>query len=80
MAGRRKEQENWIGLPMANSQYARRGATPAGFIAGLWHGFIAPISAFAAMGNPVVRTHESQNSGKWYRVGYRIGAGDPFAL
>lgn len=71
---------NPIGVPHANSPYAKRGATPAGFIAGLWHGFIAPISSFAALRNPAVRAHETRNNGRWYQVGYKIGSADPFAL
>jgi hypothetical protein len=71
---------NPIGVPHANSKYAQRGATPAGFFAGIWHGFIAPISQFVSLGNPAVRTHEARNTGRAYIIGYRIGAADPYAL
>lgn len=81
MASRRERSaSNVIGVPTANSKYAQRGEAPAGFLAGLWHGFIAPLSKFAALNNPAVREYESRNNGTWYRVGYRIGAADPFAL
>ena len=78
--GSKSSANNPIGIPLANSKYAKRGAAPAGFIAGLWHGFIAPISTFAAMGNPAVRTYETRNAGRLYSIGYKIGSADPFAL
>jgi hypothetical protein len=77
---RKPSTVNPIGVPHANSKYAKRGADPAGFLAGLWHGFIAPISKFAAMQNPAIRTYETRNSGRRYNIGYKIGSADPFAL
>jgi hypothetical protein len=71
---------NPIGVPHANSKYAKRGSDPAGFLAGLWHGFIAPISKFAAIQYPAIRTYETRNSGRPYSIGYKIGSADPFAL
>jgi hypothetical protein len=78
--GRKPSVNNPIGVPHATSKYAQRGATPAGFIAGVWHGFIAPISKFASMGNPAARTYETRNVGRLYNIGYKIGSADPFAL
>jgi hypothetical protein len=80
VANRKSSVNNFFGVPGANSKYAQRGAGPAGFIAGLWHGFVAPISTFAALGNPAVQSHETRNTGRWYSVGYKIGSADPFAL
>jgi hypothetical protein len=76
----RPSVNNPIGVPHAASRYAKRGAAPAGFFAGLWHGFIAPISRFIAIHNPAVRTHETRNTGRPYTLGYKIGSADPFAL
>lgn len=75
-----QNDNNLIGVPHANSRYAHAGAPPAGFLAGLWHGFVAPVSQFVALSNPNVRAHESRNDGRWYLIGYRIGSADPFAL
>jgi hypothetical protein len=80
VATQRERANNILGIPTANSKHARRGEDPAGFLAGIWHGFIAPLTSFAALGNPAVREYETRNNGRWYRVGYRIGAADPFAL
>ena len=77
---RRSSVNNPIGVPHAKSKYAQHGAPPAGFIAGLWHGFIAPISKFIALQNPAVRTYETRNIGRLYNIGYKIGSADPFAL
>jgi hypothetical protein len=77
---RKPSAVNPIGVPIVNSKYAKRGADPAGFIAGLWHGFIAPISKFVSMQNPAVRTYEARNTGRLYSIGYKIGSADPFAL
>lgn len=47
---------------------------PAGFLLGLWHGFIAPISLIVQIFKPAIRLYESNNSGFWYDLGFYIAA------
>jgi len=73
----RSNIRNLIGIPDAASRTP--SGTRAGFLAGLWHGFIQPLSRFLSFTNPTVRSHETRNTTRWYLVGYKIGAADPFA-
>lgn len=57
-----------------NSKYRQSGASPAGFLAGLWHGVIFPITFFVSLFNMNVRIYETNNSGRWYDFGFLIGA------
>lgn len=43
---------------------------PAGFLMGIWHGWIAPISLIAKIFNPAISIYESNNSGWWYDLGF----------
>lgn len=43
---------------------------PAGFLMGIWHGWIAPISLVARLFNPAISIYESNNSGWWYDLGF----------
>ena len=43
---------------------------PAGFIAGFWHGLIAPIALIIRIFNRDVLIYEIDNIGIWYGVGY----------
>lgn len=47
----------------------------AGFIQGLWHGFIAPITFVISLFTETVNVYEVHNSGNWYDFGFVIGAG-----
>ncbi len=45
--------------------------SPAGFLSGIWHGWIAPITLiWGLFGN--VRIYETVNSGWWYDFGFYI--------
>lgn len=39
---------------------------PAGFLSGIWHGWIAPISLIFSLGNNNIRIYEVTNTGFWY--------------
>lgn len=44
----------------------------AGFFAGVWHGWIAPLSLIFGFFNPEVRIYEINNTGWWYDFGFYI--------
>jgi hypothetical protein len=41
---------------------------PAGFFAGIWHGWIAPFALIAHLFHGDVRIYEVDNTGSWYDV------------
>lgn len=45
---------------------------PAGFLSGIWHGWIAPISLIIGLFKPGIRVYETVNSGWWYDFGFYI--------
>lgn len=45
---------------------------PAGFLWGIWHGWIAPISLIISIFNPSVRIYETANSGCLYDFAFYI--------
>lgn len=62
---------------------ARYDAKPAGFWAGLWHGFILVVTFVVSLFNETVRVYEPNNSGHVYDLGFVLGAmaffgGGPF--
>jgi len=48
---------------------------PAGFLRGLWHGLIAPISFVGSLFIDDIAMYAVNNSGGWYDFGFVIGAG-----
>jgi hypothetical protein len=46
--------------------------TPAGFLAGLWHGWIAPVTLIVGLFNHSIRIYEVNNSGWWYDLGFYV--------
>ncbi len=48
--------------------------TEAGFLLGLWHGFIAPIAFVVSLFNHQVGIYEVYNNGGWYNFGFVFGA------
>ena len=44
-----------------------------GFLLGLWHGFIAPISFIVSLFSEKIRIYAVPNSGKWYDFGFMLG-------
>jgi len=60
-------------MPDANPSQGT-GENPAGFLAGLWHGFIIGISFIVSLFNDGVSIYEVNNNGGWYDFGYVLGA------
>ena len=44
-----------------------------GFLLGLWHGFIFPVSWFLSLVMPDVAVYAVPNDGGWYDFGYFLG-------
>ena len=65
---------NALAVAGPNSKYQQSGAAPAGFLAGLWHGLILPITFIVSLFSTKVRIYEIINSGRWYDFGFLIGA------
>jgi hypothetical protein len=47
----------------------------AGFLMGLWHGFISPVTFIISIFSRDVRFYEVHNNGNWYNFGFVLGAG-----
>jgi hypothetical protein len=45
---------------------------PAGFLAGIWHGWIAPFSLILSIFNHSISIYETFNTGWWYDFGFYI--------
>ena len=45
---------------------------PAGFLSGVWHGWIAPVSLVFGIFNSDITIFESMNTGWWYGCGFYI--------
>ena len=54
---------------------ACRQTEPYGFLLGLWHGLIAPISFFGSLVSDNIAMYAMNNNGGWYDFGFVIGAG-----
>ncbi len=63
---------NMLAVAGPNSKYSL-GGEPAGFIAGLWHGLILPITFVVGWFNPGVRVYEANNNGIGYEFGFIMG-------
>ena len=48
---------------------------PAGFLWGLWHGLIAPISFIGSLFIDDIAMYAINNNGGWYDFGFVLGAG-----
>jgi hypothetical protein len=59
----------------ANDLVGTPGPTgePAGFLMGLWHGFIALFTFLFSLFTETVSVYEVHNSGGWYDFGFIIG-------
>ncbi len=64
---------NALAVAGPNSKYQQLEAKPAGFWAGLWHGFILPITFVIRLFNPKVGIYEINNNGRWYDFGFFLG-------
>jgi hypothetical protein len=49
-------------------------AAPAGFWAGLWHGFICLLAFIVSFFSSQVGIYEAHNTGAWYNFGFILGA------
>lgn len=54
---------------------ACRATEPYGFLAGLWHGIIAPVSFIGSLFSDNIAMYAVNNNGGWYDFGFVIGAG-----
>ncbi len=45
---------------------------PAGFLMGIWHGWMAPLSLIVSLFNDNVRIYDTHNTGWWYDAGFYI--------
>ena len=64
---------NVLAVAGPNSKYKLPNSPPAGFLAGLWHGLIAPVVFFVGLFQAKVRIYESNNCGRLYDLGFMIG-------
>ena len=48
---------------------------PYGFLGGLWHGIIAPISFVGSLFFDDIAMYAVNNNGGWYDFGFVLGAG-----
>ena len=48
---------------------------PYGFLGGLWHGIIAPISFIGSLFSDDIAMYAVNNNGGWYDFGFVLGAG-----
>ncbi len=48
---------------------------PYGFLFGLWHGIIAPLSFFGSLFIDNIAMYAVNNNGGWYDFGFVLGAG-----
>ena len=46
---------------------------PAGFLLGLWHGFIALFTFLISLFTDSVSMYEVHNNGRWYDFGFILG-------
>ena len=47
----------------------------AGFLKGVWHGLISPVTFIISIFSRNVRFYEVHNNGSWYNFGFVLGAG-----
>jgi len=60
-----------VGCAPGNTRFDDK---PAGFWAGLWHGFICVFTFIIGLFTDKVTMYEVNNSGNWYNFGFLIGA------
>jgi hypothetical protein len=53
---------------------AGTGEEPAGFLRGLWHGIILPVTFVISLFTDGVSVYEVVNRGNWYDFGFVLGA------
>jgi hypothetical protein len=48
---------------------------PDGFLVGLWHGFISPVTFVGSLFIDSIEMYSVNNNGGWYDFGFVLGAG-----
>jgi len=66
---------NALSVAGSNSQYKKPNARPAGFVGGLWHGMIAPLTFLISLFAAGVSIYETNTNGRWYEFGFMLGIG-----
>lgn len=56
----------------------KQATETAGFLAGIWHGFILPLTFIRSWFDPAVTLYQSLNNGFWYNLGFVLGLGIAF--
>jgi hypothetical protein len=56
-----------------NPAVAEAPAEPAGFLLGLWHGIILPVTFIVSLFTDSVSIYEVRNNGGWYDFGFILG-------
>lgn len=69
------QKPNILSIAGPNSKYQLKGAIPAGFWAGLWHGILSPLTFLIGLFSTKVKMYETNNNGGWYDFGFLIGVG-----
>lgn len=69
---------NILAVAGPNSKFQEPEAEPAGFLTGLWHGLIMPITFIVSLFDPDVRMYEVNNNGRWYDFGFFLGVSATF--
>jgi hypothetical protein len=69
---------NVLSVAGLNSKYKLARARPAGFLGGLWHGFIAPVTFLVSLFAAGVSIYETHNNGRWYEFGFILGVSAHF--
>lgn len=64
---------NALAVPGIYSKDKLEKAQPAGFLAGLWHGMIAPFTFFVSIWDTTVSVYETHNNGRSYELGFILG-------
>ncbi|HEX6247990.1 MAG TPA: hypothetical protein VFZ64_08995 [Nocardioidaceae bacterium] len=62
-----------LGSCAAGANAAASEGADAGFLYGLWHGFITPVTFIVSLFSDSVGIYEVDNSGGWYDFGYVLG-------
>jgi hypothetical protein len=70
---------NKLAVAGPDSKFKQPDAKPAGFWAGYWHGMISPITFVVSLFKPGVRIYETNNNGRWYDLGFLMGASATFS-
>jgi LPXTG-motif cell wall-anchored protein len=61
--------------PNSLEKTADQDGHTAGFLLGLWQGFISPVTFIVSVFTRHVRFYEVHNTGNWYNFGFVLGAG-----